>query len=81
MWEKSMTVAGLDPVRDVFPLAGVCTDNCTVGVLGGLHSTVLLRRLGRVASTLSSHWLYNSSSYCFMDRATARYLRLAYKKE
>lgn len=55
MCEKSMTVAALDAVRDESPLTGVCTEDWTVGVLGGLHSTVLLSRFGRVASTLSSH--------------------------
>ena len=39
---------------------------------GGLVSTVLLSSVGRVFSTLSIHSEYSSSSYCFMERATAR---------
>jgi hypothetical protein len=52
MCEKSMTVAALDAVRDELPLTGVCAEERT---MGGLQSTVLLSRFGRVASTLSSH--------------------------
>lgn len=54
MCEKSMTVAALDAMREESPLTGVCAEDWMVGVVGGLESTVLLSRLGRVASTLSS---------------------------
>ena len=60
----------LELLRDS-PGRGVAVREAKVGG-GGLVSTVLLSRLGRVVSTLSSHSVYRSSSNCFMERATAR---------
>ncbi len=61
------------------PERGVCGREREIGVGGGLAKTVLLSRLGKDACVFSNQSLYSSSSYCFMDRATARYRLLAWK--
>ena len=69
MWEKS---AAREVLRES-PGMGVCALEAGVGgVGGGLERTVFLSKRGSASSILTFHFVYMSSSYCFIERATVR---------